>query len=249
MGYGLQTESGVNPDPIPILRDSLLFGQLSGSQIGRIASRLRWYRLREGEWLFKQGQPAERFFLVVSGQMKLFYLSTDGNEKVMEVLHTGDTFAEALMFLDQPCYPVSAAALRDSALLGIDAVDFLRMLRDSRDTCLVLLGELSRRMHALVREIEDLTLQSATSRVAGYLMRKAPASHDRFRLEFPKGVLASRLSVKPETFSRILRNLSEQGIVSVRGQQVEIHDRAALACKADLCSGHDADSAFQRART
>jgi len=233
MRYGLQT--GTNLDPIPILRNSLLFGKLSEPQRERVISRLRRHRLREGQWLFKQGQTADRFFLVVSGQMKLFYLSSEGNEKVIEVLRAGDTFAEALMFLDQPSYPVSAAALTDSVLLGIDAADFLAMLRDSHDTCFVLLGDLSRRMHALIREIEDVTLQSATSRVAAYLIRKAPAASDTFRLEFPKGVIASRLSVKPETFSRILRNLSEQGIVSVRGQQVKIHDRPALSRKADPC--------------
>ncbi len=244
MRHGLQTESGSNLDPTPILRDSLLFGKLSARQIERVASRLRWYRLLEGQWLFKQDEPADRFFLVVSGQMKLFYLSSEGNEKVIEVLRAGDTFAEALMFLDQPSYPVSSAALTDTCLLGIDAADFLEMLRGSPDTCFVLLGDLSRRMHALVREIEDLTLQSATSRVAGYLIRKAPAQGDHFRLEVPKGVIASRLSVKPETLSRILRNLSEQGIVSVRGQQVEVHDRRALSRKADLCATHDLHAAF-----
>jgi len=78
------------------------------------------------------------------------------------------------MFLNAPRYPVGATALCPTSLIGIDARDFSSMLRDSVATCFLLLGDLSQRLRALIGEIDNLTLHTATSRVAGYLLIKLP---------------------------------------------------------------------------
>ncbi|MGQ9659954.1 MAG: Crp/Fnr family transcriptional regulator [Thermochromatium sp.] len=106
--------------------------------------------------LFSQGDPASRFYLLLSGQMRLFRLSPEGAEKVIEIVSPGQTFAEALMFLNAPRYPVCAAALADSELIAIDSSDFAAMLRESVDTCFVLLGALSQRLRGLIGEIDAL---------------------------------------------------------------------------------------------
>ena len=220
---------------IETLRRAHLFTQLSQEQIERVARKARHVTVAEGKTLFSQGDPAERFFLVVSGQLKLFRLSPEGNEKVIEIITPGHTFAEALMFLERPRYPVGCTALLPAEVIAVDARDFNQMLRGSAETCLLLLGELSARLRGLVREIDELSLQSATCRIAGYLLKRAPADADEFQLEVPKGVIASRLSVKPETFSRIIRQLTEGGMIDVHGSMVRIRDRAALRREADVC--------------
>ena len=217
------------------LRTAHLFTQLSAEQLERVARKARRIGLAEGKALFSQGDPAERFFFVLSGQLKLFRLSPEGNEKVIEIITPGHTFAEALMFLERPRYPVGCVALLPSEVIAIDARDFNQMLRGSVETCLLLLGELSARLRGLVREIDELSLQSATCRIAGYLLKHAPADTDEFQLDIPKGVIASRLSVKPETFSRIIRQLTESGMIEVHGSMVRIRDRAALRREADVC--------------
>jgi len=131
---------------------------------------------------------------------------------------------------------VGAAALSDAELISVDSRDFADMLRGSVETCFLLLGEMSQRLRGLIREIDELSLQSATCRVAGYLLNRAPEGADSFRLDVPKGVVASRLSVKPETFSRIVKNLSGEGILTVRGSRIEIHDREALRGRAEVCA-------------
>ena len=78
------------------------------------------------------------------------------------------------------------------------------------------------------------TSLTGTVRTVGYLLHQAPADADSFELQVAKSVIASRLSVKPETFSRILKNLHESEIVSIDGRQVTIHDRAAMIT---ICSG------------
>ena len=166
--------------------------------------------------------------------MRLFRLSPEGAEKVIEIVNPGQTFAEALMFLNAPRYPVCAAALAPSELIAIDARDFTVMLRESVDTCLLLLGALSQRLRGLIGEIDDLTLHTATSRVARYLAAKMPPGERTLELDVRKGVLASRLSVQPETFSRVIKSLSGQGVICVQGNQVTILDPPALWAVAEL---------------
>ncbi|GAB6044162.1 Crp/Fnr family transcriptional regulator [Endothiovibrio diazotrophicus] len=218
------------------LKTGFLFAGLSEEQLARVAARARRLSLEEGEALFEQGDAAERFFLVLSGQIKLYRLSPEGNEKVIEVVVPGSTFAEALMFLHRPRYPVGAQALYAAELISIDAADFAAMLRESVDTCFLLLGDMSQRLRGLIREIDDLSLHSATCRVAGYLVSNRPEVGDEFSLEIPKQVLASRLSVKPETFSRIIKSLAVEGIIEVKGSRVKINDGEALQRVADVCA-------------
>jgi CRP-like cAMP-binding protein len=122
----------------------------------------------------------------------------------------------------------------------MDAHSFATMLRESVDTCFLLLGDLSQRLRGLIKEVDDLSLQSGTCRVAAYLLKMTPRESEAFELDIPKGVMASRLSVKPETFSRIIRSLQEQGILTVNRNLVTIHDLSALEATAEVCeSGLD----------
>lgn len=210
------------------LRQAPLLAQLSDEEIGRLRARAQTRRLEAGQWLFAQDDPAERFFFVHSGQIRLFRLSAEGEEKIIELIGPGQTFAEALMFMGTGRYPVCAAALSSSELLAIDATDFAAMLRGSPDTCFALLGSLSQRLHALIAEIDNLALHSASVRFARWLLAELPTDTDELTLAWPKATLASRLTIKPETWSRITRRLSDQGVMTVSGQQIRIHDRPAL---------------------
>ncbi len=211
------------------LQNAYLFSQLDPEQLARVEKMSQEIQLDDGEPLFEVGDEARRFFLVLSGQMKLARLSLNGNEKVIEVVQPGFTFAEALMFGDQQTYPVRATALGKTTLLAFDSRAFLDLLRESVDTCFRVMGDMSMRLRRMIKEIDDLTLQSATGRVAGFLCGKFMfKGQQSFDLETPKGVLASRLSVKPETFSRILHNFSDQGILKVKGGRIEVLDPEGL---------------------
>ena len=218
------------------LKDTYLFSQLTDSQLDRVRSFTHKIQLRDGAALFESGDEARRFFMVVDGQIKLSRLSLNGNEKVIQVVSAGHTFAEALMFSNAPAYPVRAVALGDTVLLAIDNRDFLKLLRESVDTCFRLMGDMSMRLRNLIKEIDDLTLQSASGRVAGYLCGKCLLNKSKLPVEIdldtPKGVLASRLSVKPETFSRILNNFTSQGLVRVMGGRIQILDPDGLRAQA-----------------
>ena len=194
----------------------------------RVCRHCEITKLDEGQMLFMQGDEVNYFFLVMSGNMKLFRVSQKGQEKVIEFVPAGGVFAEALMFMDRPHYPVSSQALSQTVVIGIHAGNFKDMLGDSVETCLLLLGDMSFRLRKLVHEIDTLTLHTGICRVASYLLQHSPVDQNSFELEVAKGVIAARLSVKPETFSRIVKSLREKGVLSIKGNRITIHDRAAL---------------------
>jgi len=210
------------------LRGAWLLSRLSDEQLARVARHAIRLRLKEDQMLFSQGDPAERFYLVLSGRLRLFRIALDGAEKVIEIVGPGQTFAEALMFLEEARYPVCASALDQVDLISFEIKDFRLMLRESIDTCFIMLGVLSQRLKGLVREIDNLTLHSATSRFACYLLSKLPPRGRTLELDVRKGVIASRLSIKPETLSRIEKDLTRRGIINVRGMRVNVLDLPGL---------------------
>lgn len=218
--------------PTPtFLRQHFLFAGLSDPQFARIAATARQLPIRDGQEVFRAGDPAERFFLVESGLIQLYRLSAAGEEKVIELVRPGQTFAEALMFMERRRYPVSARAIGDSTLIGFAMAPFHAVLQESPATCLRLLGAMSQRLHQLLQEIDHLSLHNATARVVRLLLQAAPeAGAKRYAVEWqtPKQVLASRLSVRPETFSRILKQLSHAGLIRVHGRKVEVLDGEGL---------------------
>ncbi|MES9969503.1 MAG: Crp/Fnr family transcriptional regulator [Candidatus Thiodiazotropha sp.] len=219
------------------LKRCYLFAHLDDSQFQQVEKMAHELRLRDGQLFFQSGDPATHFFLVIQGQIKLTRLSMQGQEKVIEIITPGQTFAEALMFGEHPEYPVNAVAIGDTYLLSFEAAQFLQILRGSIDTCFRLMGDMSHRLKSLIREIDELTLQSASCRVASFLWKRWQAGADDgigFELQAPKGVIASRLSVTPETFSRILHNFTNQGLIRVDGGRVEVLDEDGLLDFADI---------------
>ena len=211
------------------IRMAHLFSGLDDEQLRQVTESSRIINLRDGQTLFETGDEAKRFFLVVGGQVKLFRVSVNGHEKIIDIIQMGNTFAEALMFMAHPAYPVSAQALGPARVMSFDSSRFLKILGESPETCFRIMGTMSQRLRGLIKEIDDLTLQSATTRLCAMLLRSMEKAHaEHFVLPAAKGVLAARLSMKPETFSRIFHTLTAKHIVTVKGNEVVVLDAEQL---------------------
>jgi CRP-like cAMP-binding protein len=209
------------------LRQHLLFSDFDAEQFVRAQQATQILALTEGDHLFHHGESAHYFYLLSTGQIQLYRLSPAGEEKVIEIVQPGQTFAEAVMFLQAGRYPVSAKAVRDCALFRIDMKSFRGLLQESNESCLRLLGHMSMRLHRAIQDIDELTLQNATMRVVHFLLLSAPEDKSRrytVAWDTPKQILASRLSVRPETFSRILQNLTKRNLIRVEGNVVTVLD-------------------------
>ena len=211
------------------IREQPLFAALDDDQFERIERRTQVVTLDARQLLFQRGEPARNFYLVLEGSVKLALQSRAGDEKIVERLGPGQSFAEALMFMDAPMYPLAAIATDPSLVLAVPNAEYRAVLAESPPTCLRLLAELSRRLHGLVREIEELTLASATNRFVRHVLDLAgspPPGAAEVTITLPesKQMLASRLAIKPETLSRILRTLNDSGVVTVDGRSIHVPD-------------------------
>jgi CRP-like cAMP-binding protein len=182
--------------------------------------------------VFRVGEPCEEFHICVTGQVKLYAVSPAGAEKVIDLIAPGQSFAEALMFTGRP-YIISAQALTDTLLLTVkkQAVEG-EIALDPRFALRMLAG-ISRRLHGLVHDVEAYALHSGMQRVIGYLLRDVDADNGdapvTVSLPVSKATIASRLSLTPEYFSRVLHELEAAGLVRIDKRDIHILDAQALA--------------------
>lgn len=211
-----------------------LFSDLAPQELERLAGGCQLRRFQRGDMVLHIGDPCDAFHVVVVGQVKLFVLSPAGQEKVIELIGPGASFAEALMFLGRPCM-VNAQTLADSLLLTVQrraVIDEVR--RDDRFAMRMLAG-LSRRLHGLVGDVQAYALQNGVQRVIGYLLRdQAPdgaGAGQAVTVSLPvsKATVASRLSLTPEYFSRVLRELEDAELIEVDKRDIRILDVKRLA--------------------
>lgn len=212
------------------LRRHPVLDALEEDLLNKVLAGARVIRLQPGQALFQQGDPADRFFLVRAGHIKLFRIAPDGNEKIIHLAGPGESFAEAVMFMRERRYPVYTAAIDNAELVAVPTEPLRETLAASVDACFSMLAQLSMRLRERVAEIESLSLQNGALRLANFLLRESPeaGSPDVIRLVLSKKVIAARLSLQPETLSRLLRRFEEHGLIRVSGPEITVLDRGAL---------------------
>ncbi|MDE2344236.1 MAG: Crp/Fnr family transcriptional regulator [Betaproteobacteria bacterium] len=202
-----------------------MFREMSPDEIDRVARASREVRAPKSTILFQKGDPSNGFYLVVQGQLKLTFLSQTGAEKIVEIISAGQTFGEAVMFMERP-YPVYAQTLVDSLLLHVSKSVVFEEITHNRSFALKMLAGLSIRLHGLIHDVAAYSLDTATQRLIGFLLSQDLHENENhqptIRLPAGKGVIASRLNISPETFSRMLHDLSESGLIEVQGRNITL---------------------------
>lgn len=211
-----------------------LFNDLSPDELRHVAAGSTLRRLSRGDMVFRVGEPCNEFHVVVTGQAKLFVLSPSGQEKVVELISNGQSFAEAIMFTDRP-YFLSAQVLTDALMLTVSKQAVIAEIARDHRFALRMLGGLSRRLHGLVHDVEVYALHSGLQRVIGYLLRDQALDGCEasevctVSLPVSKATIASRLSLTPEYFSRVLHELEAQGLIEIDRRDIRIPDPQRLS--------------------
>lgn len=219
------------------LRDAIasapMFDGLDGAHAEFLAASSRPIFLPGGQVLFRRGTPSTGFYVVRDGRMQLSVSNSEGMVRVLEIISPGGAFGHAVMFLRDP-YPVDATALIDTHLVFVPATAVDRILDGDPAMARLMLASMAKRLQAKVADIAMLSLQSASQRIVAYILGALrddagnPGPSSTVELPALKQVLASRLGMTPETFSRAVRTLSEQGLLTMEGSMVQIPDVAAL---------------------
>jgi CRP-like cAMP-binding protein len=193
----------------------------------RIAAMAQPRTHRRGEVIFAQGAPGDAFFLMVEGLVRIERLTADGQEVTLHLVRPGEVFGLVPFFLDAPLPAHAICVTTRAASLRFPRTPFLRLLHETPDLTLRLLGGLSLRLHHFTQRFEDLVGQTLPVRLARYLLLELPMESEAeeggaMRLPMSKRNLAAHLGTTPETLSRALRRLIDDRAIAMEGKAVRV---------------------------
>ncbi|MGB2833496.1 MAG: Crp/Fnr family transcriptional regulator [Methylotenera sp.] len=200
-----------------------MFSELQSSQIEFLANGTRIIEVARGGTLFNRGDRAHGFYLLLEGQIKLGIISPQGDEKVIGLIQPGESFGEAVLFLERT-FPIYAQATLDSKVLLITRDAIFDILDNDVTVVRRMLAGISARNRQLVNDIESISLQNSTQRLIGYLLQISADSPNPERVQLPanKLTIASMLNLTPETLSRVMLRLQNAKLIEVNGKEIVI---------------------------
>ena len=216
------------------LARTAFFSAMTADDLQRMASACQIKRVLNGDLIFRTGEPCEAFHLIVDGEVKLFVSSAAGQEKVIEIASSGQSFGEGLMFLEKP-YILSAQALTDVLLVYVSKQGIFQEIRQDPRFSMRMLAGISRRLHGLIQDVEGYALHNGMQRLIGFLLRDVEQNPDagsntrKVTLPASKATIASRLSLTPEYFSRVLHELESIQLIQIDKRDIHIADVQRLA--------------------
>lgn len=220
---------------IDFITEIPLFKGLPERQIVEISKIALNRPFNRGQIVFSEGDEANGFYILVSGRIKIFKLSSEGKEQILHIFESGEPFGEAAVFAGET-FPAYAETLEESEVIFFPRKAFMELIKRDPSLTMNMLAILSLRLKHFTRLVEDLSLKEVPQRLAAYLLYLSESKDEpnNVELEILKGQLASLLGTIPETLSRILNKMASQGLIQVQGRKIKLLDRKALK---DLASG------------
>jgi CRP-like cAMP-binding protein len=217
---------------LPYLQDIAPLSQLGEEPLRHIAGGSLLRTLARGQILCEKGSRIGGFFCVLEGRIKLSAVNADGGERVLDLVLPGRVFGQAATVLDRP-FPVLAQALTESQVLQVGRERVREAMERWPEVALALLRSLAQDCFRLIHDLEACCLMSAGERLADFLVKESESclrSGDRAEVVLPvsKAVVASRLNLTPETFSRELHELAHRGLIEVDRRTVHIPSLSQL---------------------
>ena len=226
----------ITEDMGKFLRGLTFFADLQEATIAAFLKTSRLCKYSKKRNIFLQGDEADRLFVVLSGWVKLYRETADGEEAVVALFTRGDVFGEAAIF-GNAGYPFSAEAAEESRILEIPSPTLREQALLNHEVMARIMNSMSREMRNLQMENEHLALMSAPQRVGCLILQLSSGMVGKggtFSFPYDKSLAAARLGMKPETFSRALSQLKPVG-VSVNGPEVSVDNFSTLV---EYCCSH-----------
>ena len=186
-----------------------------------------------GQTVIRDGEPADGFYVVLDGKVKVYKLAPDGRQQILHVFGPGQAFAEAAMFAGET-FPAFAETLAESRLAFFPRDRFLKGLGENPGLAFGLIASLARLCRQLTGLVEQIALTDVAGRLARYLTDLArrkgvPLEKGQsVRLDMPKGELTRQLGTVPETLSRAFARLAAADLIAVDGKVITFRKAAGL---------------------
>ncbi|MGV8894386.1 MAG: Crp/Fnr family transcriptional regulator [Burkholderiaceae bacterium] len=206
-----------------ILANTNLFRMLNEQQLDNILCATKTMQAKANTSIVSHGDTANGTFWIVYGQVKIVLHTKQGTEKILEILGRNTCFGLGEMLLGRP-HIALIKTTTDAMLLHVDRAAIMRVAEQNFDFSRELMTCVGRQFYSLVRDIEGYS-QTAKQRVAEYLLRQSRREFsDDIELVAKKSLIASRLSLTPETLSRLFHDLSAEGMIAISGRRIKILD-------------------------
>ncbi len=206
-----------------------LFHGLSESALSLLDNILEEREFLNGENIFTEGSKSIGFYIILKGRVKVFKLSAEGKEQILHIVGAKELLGAVSAFAGNP-YPAFADAMEKTRALFLPQKDFLALIKKEPSVVMNMMANLAMRLQHFTRMIDDLSLKEVPGRLAAYLLYlcEQTGCSDSVEIDISKGQLASLLGTIPETLSRILRKLSDNGVLEVRGRKIRLMNKKAL---------------------
>jgi CRP-like cAMP-binding protein len=213
---------------IEIISRIAVFRDLKSETVAHIVAPASVMMLKAHDAVFRQGDPATAFFIMIEGWTKHYRINLSGDETVIHILTKGDSFAEAVA-LTGGRFSASAEAVTDARIVRVPADHIARCIQQNSSIALAMIASTCQRLHYLMEEVEQLKAQSGVQRVAEFLASLASIESGPcvIALPYDKVLIAARLGLKPESLSRAFAKLRSVG-VSVHSAHVTVSDVGKL---------------------
>lgn len=219
-----QILSDARQNIISLLRSTPLFKNMPENVLVHFADKAQTNSMQKGNVLFLQGDSAEWFYLVERGWIKLFRDTLDGTQAVFDIVNAGVIFGEDSVF-GQQAYTYSAECVEDCNCIMFPTSLLQFYLEKNQQMAFNMMQAMAQRQNTQSREIEHLNVQTAQQRIGCLLLRLCPTQQTEnisLNLPYDKNLIAARLGMKPETFSRALAKLRENTGIEITGSKVTI---------------------------
>lgn len=214
------------------LEEAPLFSGMTPEQKRELEVAGSRHNYRRGETLFNEGEPIRGIHVLLSGRLKSSRFLPDGHEIIMHFIEPGQVFAEVPAFLGKP-YPVTASALEDAEVFTLPVSALQRLIAREPEIAVRLFRSMATKLAIMLDRVELQKTHRAEERIARYLVSKIGAKRlspgASFELSVPKKVWAAELGLQPESLSRSMARLAEEGILAVEGRELKVLDPARLA--------------------
>ncbi|MCT4654653.1 MAG: Crp/Fnr family transcriptional regulator [Cohaesibacter sp.] len=224
-----------------LLKQVHLFDDIEDELLQHFCKNASTRQIKKGEHICAPDDTARHFYIIKSGWVKLFRNTMDGQEAVLDVLTINSSFGETALF-GKGTYSWYAEAVEDTTLLSIPTSVLKQAIEDHNTIAINMISAMASHRQRLDGEIERFMLQNAPQRVGCFLLKLVPNSAwdsdepcPPISLPYNKSLVATRLGMTPETFSRALNALKKNTKITIKRSVVEIEDISSLsnyACQA-----------------
>ncbi|NLC25901.1 MAG: Crp/Fnr family transcriptional regulator [Fastidiosipila sp.] len=194
-----------------------IFKELNQEEMLEISGITSSRILDKGELAYGAGEISHALFVINTGKIKLYRLTANGKEQVLQIVGPGEFIGELTLFSSLPLADF-AEAMEKTTLCVLEGSKLKKLMEKYPQIAFKVMDELSRRLNTAESRIESISLGSVAERIAAALLDMS-AKEDIIDLPMSKGDLASQLGMSQETLSRKLTEFQDEGLITLSGQR------------------------------